>query len=123
MCIRDSLKPGIAVLEEVHDLIRGGKAGVDVGFGGLGAHLLRRGEHPPAEFFVQLGLDAGGDVGNVFQVFAFGQGLHHSLLVNHLLAGGIDQRRALGHRHQQVVADRAFGLLRRGDMQREVRCV
>jgi len=85
------LETGGAGGEVFDDLAGGGETGVDVGFAGLCPHLLGGGEDAGAEFFAEGGVVVRSDVGDVFEVFTFGEGLFKSFFVNDFLAGGVDE--------------------------------
>ena len=78
----------VAGLEEADNLAGSCLGGVDVGLGGLGTLFLRGGEETLLEAFEQTHLH-GGDVGAVFEVFAFSHQGGELLFVDDLLAGGV----------------------------------
>ena len=109
----------VAVDEEVHNLVGGGEAGIDVGFGGFGTLFFRGGEEAFLKL-VELVQSVGGDVGAVFEVFALSHQGDEFFLVDDLFAGGVDHAAAFGHKADKSFVDRLFGLVIGGDVQGDV---
>lgn len=106
----------LACGEEGYHLTGGGDAGVDVGLGCLRTHLFRCEEYAVTKTLLYLHSALGGYVGGILEVGTCVEGADESFLVNHLLAGGVDEKSALGHGCDKVVADGAAGLGGGGDV-------
>ena len=105
------------VAEEADNLVGGSDASVDVGFGCLGAHLLRRSE-VTAFKLGELSICIGLDVRQVLQVLALLHELDETGFVDDFLAGCVDEDAALLQLAYEVVVDALLRLGRCGNVER-----
>ena len=112
------MEAGVAVLKEINDLLGSRNSGVDVRFGGLRTHFLRRSEIASLEERAELGICYRHDIRHVLEVGTLLHESDESVLVDHLLAGGVDKDSTLRHEVHQIMVNRALGLRRSGDMER-----